>query len=395
MVYADGSEPVYVGRLGLTDRAGRQLLVDWRTPAAEPFFAATHAAPSGLASRRRYRWTQGRVSDYWDEVFLPDDLLGQAALDDQSAFTPSLGASRTTRKRDVLSAIAGDQGRHHSGELPWRSGSRRRPGHRQDRRRPAPRGVPPLLRPAPRPPPGRSAGRRPAPPLAYIADVLPSLGEEGVQTCTVRDLVAEGASAAAETDPEVARLKSSADMVRAVEPAVGLYEEPPTERLTIATDWFDVKIRPADWAEAFGAPDPVTSHNLAREQVWQALLAIVADDHAELDVSADLLDRVLRQYEDLMDTLGRAWTLIDALTWWATCGRCPPTSDAARPGSPPTRYGSCNARTRRPGRPRTCRSTTPPGSDSAIPTRPGSSAGVRLPLPPPPSGRTWTASSTT
>lgn len=318
MVYADGSEPVYVGRLGLTDRAGRQLLVDWRTPAAEPFFAATHAAPSRLASRRRYRWTQGRVSDYWDEVFLPDDLLGHAALDDQSAFIASLGASRTTRMRDVLTTIAGDQ------DAIIRASSRGvlvvdgGPGtgktvaalHRaayllySDPRLDHRRGGVLVVGP-----------HRPY--LAYIADVLPSLGEEGVQTCTVRDLVAEGASAAAETNPEVARLKSSADMVRAVEPAVGLYEEPPTERLTIATDWFDVKIRPADWAKAFGAPDPVTPHNLAREQVWQALLAIVADDHADelddADVSADLLGWVLRQDEDLMDTLGRAWTLIDAL----------------------------------------------------------------------------------
>jgi hypothetical protein len=31
--------------------------------------------------------------------------------------------------------------------------------------------------------------------LADVADVLPGLGEEGVQTCTLRDLVAEGASA--------------------------------------------------------------------------------------------------------------------------------------------------------------------------------------------------------
>ena len=36
--------------------------------------------------------------------------------------------------------------------------------------------------------------------LAYVADV-PSLGEEGVQTCTIRDLVAEGATAAAEDAP--------------------------------------------------------------------------------------------------------------------------------------------------------------------------------------------------
>ncbi|MFT4127879.1 MAG: AAA family ATPase, partial [Gordonia sp. (in: high G+C Gram-positive bacteria)] len=34
------SEVRYIGRIGLVDDEGRQLLVDWRTPAAEPFFAA-------------------------------------------------------------------------------------------------------------------------------------------------------------------------------------------------------------------------------------------------------------------------------------------------------------------------------------------------------------------
>ena len=57
--------------------------------------------------------------------------------------------------------------------------------------------------------------------LDYVADILPGLGEEGVQTCTLRDLVPEGATAAIETDPEVARLKSSADLVQAIEAAVG------------------------------------------------------------------------------------------------------------------------------------------------------------------------------
>ena len=45
MVSANNPEPVYVGRFGLMDRAGHQLLIDWRTPAAEPFFGATHANP--------------------------------------------------------------------------------------------------------------------------------------------------------------------------------------------------------------------------------------------------------------------------------------------------------------------------------------------------------------
>ena len=49
MVDADSGEPVYVGRLGLTDTEGNRLLVDWRSPAAEPFFGATHASPIGLA----------------------------------------------------------------------------------------------------------------------------------------------------------------------------------------------------------------------------------------------------------------------------------------------------------------------------------------------------------
>src|SRR3954453_23230312 len=78
IVAADDPEPLYIGRLGLTDRAGRQLLLDWRLPGAEPFFGATHADPMGLASRRRYRWTRGRITDYWDEVFTPDGFVGNA-----------------------------------------------------------------------------------------------------------------------------------------------------------------------------------------------------------------------------------------------------------------------------------------------------------------------------
>ncbi len=66
--------------------------------------------------------------------------------------------------------------------------------------------------------------------LDYVGDVLPSLGEDGVQTGTLRRSRRRGRRRSSETDPEVARLKSSVDMVRAIEAAVRFYEEPPTNR---------------------------------------------------------------------------------------------------------------------------------------------------------------------
>jgi Viral (Superfamily 1) RNA helicase len=313
MVSADSPEPVYIGRVGLTDGAGRRLLVDWRTPAAEPFFAATHANPMGLTSRRRYRWIRGRISDYWDEVFSPEGLEGHAALDDQSAFIASLGSSRSPRMRDVLSTIQADQDAiiraPSRGALVVDGG----PGtgktvvalHRAAY----------LLYSDPRLGAGRGGvlfvgPHRPY--LAYIADVLPSLGEEGVQTCTLRDLVPEGAAAAVDTDPEVALLKSSMDMVKAIEPAVRLYEEPPTKGLMVETEWADLWISAADWAEAFEAPDPRTPHNEARDQVREALLSNLLDDHDDEEVSTELLRRSLLQNPELNSTLNNAWTLIEA-----------------------------------------------------------------------------------
>ncbi|MEV0595693.1 RNA polymerase recycling motor ATPase HelR [Nonomuraea cavernae] len=312
MVGADDPEPVYVGRLGLTDSAGRRLLLDWRSPAAEPFFGATHANPMGLASRRRYRWTRGRISDYWDEVFTSDGFEGHAALDDQSAFIASLGGNRSARMRDVLGTIQADQ------DAIIRAGSRGAlvvdggPGtgktvvalHRSayllyaDPRLGHHRGGVLFVGPH-------------QPYLAYVADVLPSLGEEGVQTCTLRDLVAEGAAAAIEADPGVALLKSSADLVKAIEPAVRFYENPPTEGMTVTTPWSDIWLSADDWAEAFDAPDPGTPHNEARDQIWEELLTILADKHEE-EISVELLRRSLLRDRELLATFNRAWPLLEA-----------------------------------------------------------------------------------
>ncbi|MGN9804876.1 RNA polymerase recycling motor ATPase HelR [Micromonospora sp. L32] len=312
MVSEDNPEPVYVGRRGLTDSEGRRLLLDWRSPAAEPFFGATHANPMGLASRRRYRWTRGRISDYWDEVFTSDGLEGHAALDDQSAFIASLGTSRSARMRDVLGTIQADQDAiiraGSSGALVVDGG----PGtgktvvalHRTaylryaDPRLGHRRGGVLFVGPH-------------QPYLAYVADVLPSLGEEDVQTCTLRDLVPEGAAATVETDPDVALLKSSADLVKAIEAAVRFYEEPPTKGMTITTDESDIWLSAEDWAEAFEAPDPGVPHNEARDDIWEELLTILMEKY-DGDEPDDLVRRSLMRNRELLTTFNRAWPLLEA-----------------------------------------------------------------------------------
>ena len=313
---ADGGEAgtTYVGRFGLADPDGQRLLVDWRSPAAEPFFAATHAHPQGLVSRRRYRWVGGRIVDYWDEAFTEEGLTHTAALDDQSAFIATLGGSRTARMRDVLGTIQADQ------DAIVRAGSKGAlvvdggPGtgktvvalHRTAY----------LLYADPR------LGHRRGgvlfvgphePYLAYVGDVLPSLGEEGVQTCTVRDLVPEAPAAVPEADDRVAGLKADLRMVAAVEPAVALYEEPPTESYLVETAWADVRITAAEWAEAFDSPDPGTPHNLARDDVWDEVLTILVDKAADAleDLSPEEFRRVLDRHAGLRDTFDRAWPLIE------------------------------------------------------------------------------------
>ena len=256
---------------------------------------------------------RGRVSDYWDEALTDDDSAGPLALDDESAFLASLAGGRSGRMRNVLATIQADQ------DAIIRAGSRGAlvvdggPGtgktvvalHRaayllySDPRLGHHRGGVLVVGPH-------------EPYLAYVSDVLPSLGEEGVQTCTLRDLLPEGAAATVERDPRVAVLKSSAAMVGAIEAAVRIYEEPPTRGTTVETPWGDVRLGPDDWAEAFDAPDPGTPHNEAREVVLDELIAIVADRLDDDDGrSADDVRRSLRRHRGLIATLHRAWPLIE------------------------------------------------------------------------------------
>ena len=332
-----GGEPVYIGRIGLADDDGTRLLVDWRTPAAEPYFAATLEDPHGIVSRRRYRWTGGRISDYWDEALTAEAFDGAASLDDQSAFIASLGTHRTPRMRDVLATIQADQDAIIRAPSPGALVVDGGPGtgktvvalHRAAH----------LLYAEPRL--TQSAGGMllvgpHAHYLAYVEDVLPSLGEDTVRLSTLRDLVPEGAAAVDEPDPAVAARKASLDPQALLDAAARTFERPPSHALRLESPWADLWLSREEWTELFSAADPAASHNEARNEVWEEILELLVDQVDDEDVPPHIVRRWLRQDDELTGTFVRAWPLLSPATvverLWASTEllrRCAPElSDA-------------------------------------------------------------------
>ena len=175
--------------------------------------------------------------------------------------------------------------------------------------------------------------------------------------------------------------------MKAIDAAVRFYEEPPTEPMTVATDWSDIWLSADDWAEAFDAPEPGTPHNEAREQIWELLLTILMDKY-DGDVAGGPAPKVVAAERRIAhDPRQRVDADRGGRPRRETCGRYPPTCASARPGSAPTTFGSCNARTPRAGRCPTCRCWTQHGSGSATRRRHDVSDGTTPPSPPNASSR--------
>ena len=251
---AQDAEPVYIGRLGLTDRAGRRLLLDWRSPAAEPFFGATHANPMGLASRRRYRWTLGRISDYWDEVFTPDGFAGHAAV----ARRP-VGVHRQPGQQPVGPDARrprhhpGRSGRHHPRGLArarWSSTAVRAPArpssHCTARRTCSTPTLASVITAAASCSSARTSRTWPTSPTSCPASARRVCRPAPCGTSSPR-----APRPQAETDPHVAQLKASRRLVRRSRRPSGSTRSRPRKGMTVTTDWADVWLSAADWAEAF------------------------------------------------------------------------------------------------------------------------------------------------
>jgi DNA helicase IV len=246
-----GGERLHVGRIGLTDDRHDTLLVDWRAPAAEPFYRATPAEPYGVTRRRHLR-TRGRdVLDVEDDVFDVEGLTDadRETLGGGGALLAALNASRTGRMRDIVATIQAEQDRviraEPSGTLVVQGG----PGtgktavalHRAayllytHRERLARSGV--LV-----------VGPGPAF-VRYIEQVLPSLGETGVLLSTVEGLVPK-IEVTGRDPSEVATLKADLRMADLVEAAVVARQRVPAEPLVVEFEDHELVLTPHDISTA-------------------------------------------------------------------------------------------------------------------------------------------------
>ncbi|WP_404285361.1 RNA polymerase recycling motor ATPase HelR [Glutamicibacter arilaitensis] len=312
MVDATTGQRTYVGRAGLADENSHQLLVDWRAPAAEPFFAATHAHPMNLSSRRRYRWRQGVIVDFWDEVFDLTQLTASPSLDEHSSFLASLGASRIGKMQDVLSTIQADQDAiirtSAKGALVVDGG----PGtgktvvalHRAayllhaDAQLQSRGGRVLVLGP-------HDAY------TAYVSDILPNLGEEEVLVSTLQAMVPEIRDARTEDSAQVAGLKTSGAMLDSLSRAVSVFEQPPAQDLLIETRWADLRLTVQHWENAFAGVVPGSNHNESRIQIQEALEELLIDQLPEGCAPEKQVRGELAQNIQLAEAFEEHWPLLD------------------------------------------------------------------------------------
>ncbi|NEB98344.1 UvrD-helicase domain-containing protein [Streptomyces anulatus] len=223
---ADIAETLHIGRIGVLDSDYAPLVIDWRAPAAAPFYRSTPKEPGRVVRRRVIRSKGRKVLGVEDDLMRPEltafldgeklPVIGDGAL------MAALGQARSHTMRDIVSSIQAEQDlviRAPAASVTEVTGG---PGtgktavalHRaayllyQDRRRYA----------------GGILIVSPTPLLvAYTEGVLPSLGEEGQVAIraigSLSDDAAGPEGATAYDEPAVARIKGSSRMLHVLRKA--------------------------------------------------------------------------------------------------------------------------------------------------------------------------------
>ena len=282
----------YVGRTGLQDAQHREVVLDWRAPLARAFYQATASDPMGIVRRRHIQTRARTVLGVEDELIdvsglgAPTDRTAEpggavsTGLQGEGALIAAMSTARDGRMGDIVATIQAEQDRvvtsDGTGVLVVQGG----PGtgktavalHRvaylfySERTRLERSGV--LLVG-----PSRTF-------LRYVEQVLPSLGETGVVSTTLADLV-PGVRARGAEPAETAEVKSRAVWATILRRAVRDLQRVPDSPRPITVDGTRLELRPADVHEAVvRARRSGRPHNLARETFVLWLLERLTDQLA-------------------------------------------------------------------------------------------------------------------
>jgi DNA helicase IV len=307
----------HVGRIGLTDDRHETLLVDWRAPAAEPFYRATAADPQGVVRRRHLRTRGRRLLDIEDDVFDLDAMSDddKATLGGEGALLAALSARRTGRMRDIVETIQAEQDTviraDAAGVLVVQGG----PGtgktavalhraayllytHRDTLSRTGvlvvgPNGV--FLR--------------------YIEQVLPSLGETGVVLTTL-DTLLPGVQVTRADSIRAAGLKADPRMADVVRSAIGVVQRVPDTPVTLHYDEFELTLSPQQVAKARQrARRTGHGHNRARYAFAKQLLRSFVGQAVSIDpelAGQRWVVRSMMRSDEFRDVMNALWPLRSA-----------------------------------------------------------------------------------
>jgi DNA helicase IV len=309
------AERYYIGRRGVFDEARHPMVVDWRVPAAEPFYRATGRHPLGLAMRRHLMCDGRRLLGIEDERFSDDPEHAELGLAGTGALISALERARTGRMSDIVATVQREQDEIIRADLDGVLAVQGGPGtgktavalHRAaylmftHRRKLARQGIlivgPNHLF------------------LRYIEQVLPALGESGATLVTLDDLVPDVAVSAVES-PEAARVKGKPNMRRVIQRAIINRQRPLRHDVIIEIEPHDVMLRARETASLVArAKRNRKSHNLRRVMLRNILISQLAKRYADVAARANdpmpltrkEVKRVLRTHHALRAALDEMW----------------------------------------------------------------------------------------
>ena len=300
-----GGRTLYIGRHAVATEDNELLAINWRAPAAQPFYAATARDPRGVRLRRRLDIEDKRVSGFVDELLDHEDShLTDAIVED-------ITRRRVGEMRQIIATITPEQyaliARDVEGALVIQGG----PGtgktavglHRAAY----------LLYSDPNL--SREGVLVVGPNdvfVAYIEQVLPALGETEVEQKSAEALVHARGERVHEP-PEVAALKGSGVMAEVLELLLWGRLAVPEQDAELAIGRATVTVTRDDVRDAIAtARERARSYQGARERFRERLAGIVAGGLRAGEATEEDLLRAVRGSKDFVKLADKVWPRVTA-----------------------------------------------------------------------------------